>query len=132
MIDGMKELRFQVKATGYYPTADGHSTAENRLEGGPVDRKGNPLCTLQAFLNGRAPFVSVAMDYKNGLPYGTPLFIPALNAKYGKTIPFLVVDTGGAFVGKGLARMDICTADRKASVNPWVNREVDVVALVKE
>ena len=56
----------------------------------------------------RAPYVSVAMD-TNSLPYFTQLRIPALEQEFngGKFIDFRVVDTGGAFQGTGLHRIDI-------------------------
>lgn len=104
---------FQARGTGYYP-------ANNKLEGGFNDRKGNPLNTLQDFLAGRAPYVSVAMDSK-ALPYGTQLRIPELEQKYGRPIDFRVVDTGGAFTGKGTSRIDICTANEKASLDSTIN-----------
>ena len=122
-------ISFEARAMAYYPTPDDHSTPENRLEGGPVDRRGNPLCTLQGFLAGATPYVSVAMDRDNGLPYGTVLVIPALNSRYARLIPFLVVDTGSAFRDKGLTRLDICVADKAASLDPAVNATLDVIAL---
>ena len=128
-MDELRVVNFQARATAYYPTPDDYSTPENRLEGGPVDRRGNPLCTLQGFLAGSVPYVSVAMDHTNGLPYGTPLFIAALNAKYARLIPFLVVDTGSAFRDQGLTRLDICVADKAASLDAAVNATLDVIAL---
>lgn len=104
---------FLARGTGYYP-------ANNSLEGGFVDRKGAPLHTLQDFLAGRAPYVSVAMDSK-AFPYGTNLRIPELERKYGRPIDFRVVDTGGAFVGKGTSRIDICTANNAASLDSTIN-----------
>jgi peptidoglycan hydrolase-like protein with peptidoglycan-binding domain/3D (Asp-Asp-Asp) domain-containing protein len=104
---------FLARGTGYYP-------ANSKLEGGFNDRKGNPLNTLQDFLAGRAPYVSVAMDSK-AFPYGTQLRIPELEQKYGRPIDFRVVDTGGAFTGKGTSRIDICTANEKASLDSTIN-----------
>ena len=89
------------------------------MEGGFFDRKGKPLHTLQDYLAGKAPFVSVAMDSK-AFPYGTKLRIPELEKKYGQKIDFRVVDTGGAFKGKGTSRIDICTANRRASLDPVI------------
>ena len=39
------------------------------------------------------------------------------------------MDTGGAFRNKGTTRMDICTANEKASLDPTINGKltVDVV-----
>ncbi|MBU6453147.1 MAG: hypothetical protein KGS72_15295 [Cyanobacteria bacterium REEB67] len=102
------------KGTGYYP-------ANNRMEGGYKDMKGQPLHTLQDYLNGKAPYVSVAMDNKAGIPYGQKVNIPEMNDKYGQNIPFRVVDTGSAFHGKGTGRVDICTASRQHSLDPQIN-----------
>lgn len=100
--------------TGYYPD-------NSALEGGFVDRQGKKLNTLQDFLAGKADYVSVAMDKNQNIPYGTKLRIPELEKKYGKAIEFRVVDTGGAFTGKGNSRIDICTANAKASTDPTIN-----------
>jgi len=104
----------QARGTGYYPF-------DNKMEGGHFDRKGKRLNTLQDFLDGKAPYVSVAMDHKAGIPYGQPVRIAELEKKYGREIPFRVVDTRGAFKGKGTSRIDICTRDRKASMDPTIN-----------
>ena len=104
----------QATGTGYYPD-------NSAMEGGFVDRKGKKLNTLQDFLAGKADYVSVAMDKNENIPYGTKLRIPELEKKYGKPIEFRVVDTGGAFTGKGTSRIDICTANEKASTDPTIN-----------
>jgi peptidoglycan hydrolase-like protein with peptidoglycan-binding domain len=111
--------QYQARGTGYYP-------ANTRLEGGFLDRKGKPLNTLQDYLAGKAPYVSVAMDSK-AFPYGTRLRIPELEKKYGRSIDFRVVDTGGAFRNKGTSRIDICTANEKASLDPTINGKLTLV-----
>jgi len=111
--------RYSSKGTGYYP----HNSA---LEGGFKDRRGAPLKTLQDFLAGRSNYVSVAMD-SNAFPYGTKLRIPELERKYGRVIEFRVVDTGGAFKNKGTSRIDICTANKSASLDPTVNGRLTLV-----
>lgn len=100
--------------TGYYPD-------NSAMEGGYVDRKGAKLRTLQDFLAGKADYVSVAMDKNMKIPYGTKLRIPELEKKYGRPIEFRVVDTGGAFTGKGNSRIDICTASKKDSLDSTIN-----------
>ncbi len=112
---------FTARGTGYYP--DGSA-----LEGGFKDRRGKPLHTLQQFLAGQADFVSVAMD-PHAFSYGQRLKIHELETKYGRSIPFRVVDTGGAFTGKGRSRIDICTANNHASLDPTINGtlHIDVV-----
>ena len=118
-VDGFEGQKYKARGTGYYPDA-------SPLEGGFVDRRDQPLRTLQDFLSGKANYVSVAMDSK-AFPYGTKLRIPELEAKYGKQIEFRVVDTGGAFVGKGTSRIDICTANKKASLDPVINGPLTLV-----
>jgi 3D (Asp-Asp-Asp) domain-containing protein len=111
--------QFTAKGTGYYPD-------NSPMEGGFKDRQGKPLHTLQDFLSGKAPYVSVAMDSK-AFPYGTKLRIPELEKKYGRPIEFRVVDTGGAFKGKGTSRIDICTANQKASLDPTINGKLTLI-----
>jgi 3D (Asp-Asp-Asp) domain-containing protein len=112
---------FTSRGTGYYPDA-------SPLEGGFVDRIGKPLRTLQQFLAGNAAYVSVAMDTP-AFKYGTRLRIRELDAKHGRAIIFRVVDTGGAFRGKGRTRIDICTANQRASLDPTINGtlHIDVI-----
>jgi len=112
----MATRTYQAKGTGYYPDS-------SALEGGFNDRHDKPLRTLQAFLGGEAEYVSVAMDKNLQIPYGTKLRIPEIEAAHGnKPIEFRVVDTGGAFTDKGYTRIDICTADKKASEDAAINR----------
>jgi 3D (Asp-Asp-Asp) domain-containing protein len=110
---------FRSKGTGYYPSS-------SSLEGGFVDRKGAKLRTLQQYLNGQATYVSVAMD-TNAFAYGQKLRIKELEAKYGKQIEFRVVDTGGAFRGKGRAKIDVCVANYSASIDSTLNSMLTVV-----
>lgn len=105
------------RATAYYPDS-------SALEGGYKDMRGKPLYTLQDYLAGRAPYVSVAMDNKAGIKYGQKVCIPELEQHYGKSIPFKVVDTGSAFRGKGTSRIDICVANEKESLASHVNRNL--------
>lgn len=112
---------FTSKATGYYPNG-------SALEGGFVDRRGVKLRTLQQFLAGQADYVSVAMD-SSAFSYGQHLRIKELEAKYGRAIDFRVVDTGGAFRGRGRSRIDICVANESASLSPSVNGTVHIDAV---
>jgi hypothetical protein len=105
---------YQAKGSGYYP-------ADSKMEGGFKDRKGAPLKTLQDFLDGKASYVSVAMDKNLQIKYGTKLRIVELERKYNRQIEFRVVDTGGHFTDKGYTRIDICTRNREASLDPTIN-----------
>jgi hypothetical protein len=84
--------------------------------------KGKKLNTLQEFLAGTSSYVSVAMDKITELPYGTVIKIPEIEkANSRDAIEFRVVDTGDSFKGKGFKRIDICVADRQASLDPIIN-----------
>lgn len=134
--------------TGYYP----HN---NRMEGGFKDMKGARLNTLQDFLAGKAPYVSIALDQnmyehviqarrneyrKTGNPklkkyltmkpqvrYGDTFRIPELEQKYGRQIVFKAVDTGGAFTGKGFSRVDIANKTRKDTYDKTINGKLTLV-----
>jgi RNAse (barnase) inhibitor barstar len=123
-----KVLSPETKLTGYYPD-------DSALEGGFKDRYGQKLNTLQDFLAGRVPYVSLAMDYKEEMSkyMKTYFCIPQLDKNYAKEmskevqkkykghILFKVVDTGGAFVHKKWKKMDICVKDKKASYDERLN-----------
>ncbi|MCA2959376.1 MAG: hypothetical protein IOD12_03930 [Silvanigrellales bacterium] len=111
---------FKSKSTGYFPDS-------SPLQGGYVDRRSKPLQTLQQYLRGKGSYVSVAMDNENGIPYGTKLRILELERKYGRVIEFRVVDTGGAFYGKGMSRIDICTESENHAYDPAVNKTLTLV-----
>lgn len=106
------------RGTGYYPDS-------SALEGGFHTRYGDPLSTLQGFLSGKHNHVSLAMD-KNLGRVKRKVCISELNVKYGKQIPFVVEDTGGAFTGKSWSRVDIATKDRKASLDPTINGKLTI------
>ncbi|PVD30046.1 hypothetical protein C0Q70_09307 [Pomacea canaliculata] len=106
--------------TGYYPD-------DSPIEGGYVDVRDHPLHTLQEFLAGSAPYVSVAMDEHLRIPYGTQICIKELNQKYHKFIVFKVVDTGPAFTNKGYSRIDICVRDEHASYDDTINGPLTLV-----
>lgn len=121
--DGFEGPSYVARGTAYYP-------ANNAMEGGFVDRRGKPLYTLQQYLAGKAPYVSVAMDPK-AFSYGTVLRIPELEQKYGQPIKFEVVDTGGAFMGKGTSRIDVCVADAHASLDAAINATLHLEVVSK-
>lgn len=110
---------FESKLTAYYPD-------DSPMEGGFVDMRDRPLCTLQDYMEGKVGYVSVAMD-RGVLPYGCKLCIPAFEKAYDCAIEFRVVDTGSAFTGKGKSRMDICVKDKAESLKALVNSIVFVV-----
>jgi hypothetical protein len=122
--NGPGSVKGLARGTGYYP-------ANNKMEGGFNDKLGKPLHTLQDVLDGKAPYVSIALDkklYKNGtIKYGDTFRIPELEAKYGRKIVFRAVDTGGAFTNKGFSRVDVCTRSRQHSLEPTVNGKLTLI-----
>jgi hypothetical protein len=112
------------KGTGYYP-------ADDPVEGGFVDMQGSQLNTLQDFVEGKAPYVSIALDqnlYDSGaLSYGDTFRIPELEQKYGMPIVFKAVDTGPSFEGQGFGRVDICTRSEQDSLDGTINGSLSLM-----
>lgn len=134
-----------VRLTEYYPFQTGLSKKQKQIEGGVFDRRGKPLHSLEDFVEGKAPYVSLACDYTGGPPgnaaefrhYGQLVWIPRLMLDIRKyvdnvpdsltIIPFRLVDTGGNFFGDkkqvrvaGYEPIDVCrrvrpTADKSFS-----------------
>ncbi|XP_052790678.1 uncharacterized protein LOC128224733 [Mya arenaria] len=112
--------RHHATGTAYYPDP-------SPLEGGYVDMRDYPLQTLQAYLEGTAPFVTVAMDNHAGIAFDSRLCIPELNRKYGRFIDFRVRDTGSAFTNKGYSRIDICVRTIHDSYDSTINGGLTLV-----
>lgn len=110
----------KAKGSAYFKYGQ-NTAAKRKMEGGQKDRFGRPLQTLQCYLRGECSYVSVAMDKRLKLPSTTKLRIPELEKKYGRKIEFRVVDTGGAFTGKGYGRVDICVDTEKQSYASALN-----------
>lgn len=83
--------------------------AQKKMEGGPLDRHEQPICTMERYLAGSCPYVSVAIDPRLKVPNGTPLLIPEISAMVGRTVPFRIVDTGSTKRFKGTGHVDIAT-----------------------
>lgn len=114
----------KVRLTEYYPFQEGLTEKQQRMEGGKTDRRGKPLYPLEDYLEGKAPYVSLACDYKGGLPsntaefriYGYKVELPAVAQRFGRTtIEFRLVDTGQNFYGEkkkvrvaGHEPIDVC------------------------
>jgi len=80
----------------YHPDAPAHLRA---MEGGPNDRKGVPVITVQQHITdkNKYPYVSVSGDLElrgSAVPYGTRIYFGA-HPDY----VFRLVDTGGRFRG---------------------------------
>jgi len=126
--DPVANEEFVTKATAYWE-GDGYGGSI------PIDRIGAELRSLEQFLAGKADFVSVAMDlpsnlgseYNGRYKYGSVLRIPSLEKLYNTSIPFVVVDTGSAFYGKGTSRIDIRTdSDELGNSGPLNNNNLTV------
>jgi len=121
---GGGQVAGKTRGSGYYP----HNSA---MEGGYKDMRGKKLHTLQDFLKGKSPYVSIALDknlYKKGsVKYGDTFRIPELEKKYGRPIVFKAVDTGGAFTNKGFSRVDICCGSRKDTLDKTINGKLTLV-----
>src|SRR5688572_16001989 len=111
----------KVRLTEYTPFRKG------MMQGGILDRKGKPLYSLEDFLDGKSPYVSLACDSQGGSPgnvsefckYGYKVELPEINKKYERPIEFCLVDTGGHFLGKnkvvkvaGHEPINICRRDK--------------------
>lgn len=110
--------------SGYYP----HN---NAMEGGVLDKQDKPLCTLQDCLEGKASYVSIALDEKlyakGALKYGDSFRIPEIEKKYGKAIVFKAVDTGDAFKGRDFGKVDICVRTKKDTFEPTINGDLTLI-----
>ena len=82
-----------------------------------MDKKGNPLFTLDMFRRGQAPFVTIAGDPR--IPYGTPASSPQFPG-----VPFMVNDTGSAFKDAGLSHFDIARDTAEGANSDENNRNV--------
>jgi hypothetical protein len=127
----------KVSLTEFFPFESSLTDHEKKVEGGPTDRMGKPLFTLEDYMDGNAPFVSLACDSAGGPPgnvkefrtYGFKVWLPEIcanvNSYIDKTvmlpliIDFRLVDTGGAFTGStkktraaGHEPIDVCRRAR--------------------
>jgi hypothetical protein len=132
----------KVSLTEYYPFQSGLTDRQKKMEGGVTDRMGKPLFTLEDYLEGTAPYVSLACDPAGGPPgsapefrkYGYKVWLPEISGSanlYTITpvmlpiqIDFRLVDTGGAFTGKtkrvrvaGYEPIDVCRRSKPAAEN---------------
>lgn len=98
---------FTSRGTGYHPVSP--NSPDYKMEGGNVDALGRPIHTLDQFRRGEVPDVTVAIDRSSPL-FGKFAFSPTLNA------PVKFTDTGGAFRGKGMSRVDVAR-DTAAGAN---------------
>ncbi|KRT78150.1 hypothetical protein AMK59_8101, partial [Oryctes borbonicus] len=110
-----------VTLTAYFPSYD------EDYEDGLLDMKGVPLRTLQDFLDDRNQYVTLAMDKKLRIPYGSPICIPELNQHFGHRIRIQVRDTSSELTGTGYSRADICVRSETDSYDKNFNKHVTLV-----
>jgi hypothetical protein len=128
-----------VRLTEYCPFQPNMTEAEAKMQGGVYDRLGKPLYSLEDYLEGKAPYVSLACDHTAGPPgnaaqfrkYGMKVWIPEISENIGayvegvtnppRMILFRLVDTGGHFFGEkkkvrvaGYEPIDVCRRRRPA------------------
>ena len=114
----------KVRLTEYYPFQSGLTKKQKKMEGGVVDRMGKPLYSLEDYMDGNAPYVSLACDKLGGPPanakefrsYGFKVWLPDLAAEISSYIDtpvilpvfieFRLVDTGEAFTGDKKREID--------------------------
>lgn len=121
-----------VRLTEYCPFQPGMTEAQEKMQGGVFDRRGKPLYALEDYLEGKAPYVSLACDYTGGPPanaaefkkYGMKCYLPEISENINSyidfefdplVIPFRLVDTGGHFFSEkkkirvaGYEPIDVC------------------------
>jgi peptidoglycan hydrolase-like protein with peptidoglycan-binding domain len=103
-----------VLATVYYPYV-AKSARSKKMEGSSKDRFGQTVCTVERFVAGSCPYVSVAIDSRLKVPNGTPLLIPGIDAIAGMTVRFRITDTGSKRYFKGTGHIDIATDSSERS-----------------
>ncbi|KAK4876070.1 hypothetical protein RN001_012492 [Aquatica leii] len=91
------------------------------------DMKGKKLRSLQEYLNDRSDFVSLAMDERLGIAYGTKVCIPELNKYFGYYLNFEVRDNGTDLLGMGYRRADIFVRTEMDSYDSIVNKKVTLI-----
>lgn len=97
-----------VVATVYTPYL-AKTKKQKKMEGAPIDRHDQAVCTLERYLEGACPYVSVAVDPRLKVPNGTPLLIPEISRMAGRTVHFRIVDTGSKKRFKGTGHVDVAT-----------------------
>jgi len=98
-------------APSYYPvTCDCLWMNPDDEFGDYYDIQGRPIHTLEDFIKGIVPDVSIALDPNLAIPYGTIVSSPELNALVGKPVPLAVTAQNAATFNRNLDRVSICVA----------------------
>jgi hypothetical protein len=144
----------KVTLSEYFPFQTGLSKRGKQMEGGMTDRIGKPLFTLEDYLEGKAPYVSLACDSAGGPPgnvkefktYGYKVWLPGLSADIDSfidkpvmlpiQIDFRLVDTGNAFTGDkklirvaGMEPIDVCRRARPAADKTFGGMQTEMMLI---
>ncbi|KOX70642.1 hypothetical protein WN51_03700, partial [Melipona quadrifasciata] len=115
-------VHYNVTLAAYYPVFDSDNESDY------LDARMKKLRTLQDYLDERAEFVTVSMDLDSGIPYGTKLCIPELNAKFLRNIPLQARDKSHYSNVKtnspDFSHVDICVRTEEDTYDNSVNRVV--------
>ena len=104
VIDDPSVTSITARTTGYHAVSP--ESPEFRMEGGNLDKMGNPLHTLDAFYRGQVPWVGLAGDPR--IPYGTSATSPQFPG-----VPFRIVDTGKRLQERRLIALRYCLGTRQ-------------------
>lgn len=120
------EYPLTAKLSAYWPARNAEEVKE---EGGPLDVHDRVLYSLQQYLAGSAPYVSVAADRSEFRKYGEQIAIQELEEQYERPIVFRVVDALHADrskkgKGAGTGRLDIRVDSRELGLVSELNRTV--------
>lgn len=111
-----KNIYKNVALTAFYPTLDIENSDEDYF-----DVNGMKLLTLQDYLDDRTDYITISMDAKLAIPYGTNACIPEFNQHFNKHINFEIRDSGSNVYEQGYNRVDICVRSEADSYDHIVN-----------
>ncbi|XP_014241392.1 uncharacterized protein LOC106662097 [Cimex lectularius] len=90
----------------------------------PIDMHNHMLSSLQDFLYKDFKYVTLAVDHKLHLPYGTKVCIPAMNHHYLKFINFEIRDTSEELDSRGYEQFNVFVSSKKDTYDKVMNRDV--------
>ncbi|KAL6261559.1 hypothetical protein P5V15_006646 [Pogonomyrmex californicus] len=112
-----------VSLSAYYPVF-GTDDKRNHL-----DDRGKMLNTLQDYLDGRVPYVTVAGNLRSGIPYGTKVCIERLNEQFGKQIHLQIrdqVDCENNDTALDFSKLEICVRTEEDTYDIYLNNLVTI------
>ncbi|XP_053984943.1 uncharacterized protein LOC128896502 [Hylaeus anthracinus] len=110
---------YNVSLSAYYPDFSSDNESDY------LDARMKKLRNFQDFLDGRVEFVSISMDLDSGIPYGTKVCIPELNAKFSRQIPLQARDRSHYSDAKtnspDFSHVEICVRSEEDTYDNSVN-----------